>query len=109
MITDGWLTIDQLASIYINIVFCQMPFMQAAFVHRVQLAIGCVHTLFNFCNDASHKRERVSYVCVNKFKVLPHHQNFLATPLSDSIEALVRHSQAQKCLQINSKPCINLL
>ena len=29
-----------------------------------------------FFNDASHKRERVSYVCVYNFKVLPHDQKF---------------------------------
>ena len=51
--------------------------MQAAFVYTVQLAIGCVHTPFNFFfNNASHKRERVSYVYVYKFKVLPYHQKF---------------------------------
>ena len=41
-----------------------MPFMQAVFVYTVQLSVGCVHTPFNFFNDASHKRERVSYVCI---------------------------------------------
>jgi len=35
-----------------------------------------VHTPFNFFNNASHKRERVSYVYAYKFKVLPYHQKF---------------------------------
>ena len=68
MIIDGWLSylqVNRLASIYIDRVFCRMPFMQAAFVYTVQLAIGCVHTPFKiFFNNASHKRERVSYVCI---------------------------------------------
>ena len=67
MIIDGWLSylqVNRLASIYIGIVFCRMPFMQAAFVYTVQLAIGCVHKPFNFFYNASHKHERVSYVCI---------------------------------------------
>jgi len=35
----------------------------------------CAHT-FKFFNNASHKRERVSYECVYKFKVMPNHQKF---------------------------------
>ena len=65
----AYLQVNRLASIHINIVFCHMPFMQAAFVYTVQLAIGCVHTLFNFINDASHKHERVFYMSVYKFNV----------------------------------------
>ena len=73
----AYLQVNRLASIYIDIVFCLMPFMQAAFVYTVQLAIGCVHTPFNFFfNNASHEHECVSYMCVYKFKVLTHHQKF---------------------------------
>ena len=43
-----WMAYNRLASIYIDIIFCRMPFMQAASVYTMQLAIGCVHTLFNF-------------------------------------------------------------
>ena len=51
-----------------------MLFMQAAFVYTVASYRMCAHT-FHF-NDASHKRERVSYMCVYKFNILPHHQKF---------------------------------
>ena len=60
----AYLQVNRVGSIYIDIVFCRMPFMQAAFVYTVQLAIGCVHTPLNFFNNASHKCERVSYVCI---------------------------------------------
>jgi len=62
----AYLQVNRLASIYTDVLFCCMPFMQAAFVYTVQLAIGCLLTLLIFFNDASHKRERVSYsyVCI---------------------------------------------
>jgi len=52
-----------------------MPFMQA-FVYTVQLAIGYVHTPFNFFSIMPHINVSVFLMCVSKFKVLPHHQKF---------------------------------
>jgi len=54
--------------------------MQAAFVYTVQLAIGCVHTPFNFFLIMPHINVNVFLMYVYKFKakfkVLPHHQKF---------------------------------
>ena len=77
MIIDGWLSylqVNRLASIYIGIIFCRIPFMQAAFVYTVQLAIGCMHKPFKFLMP--HINVSVFLMCVYKFKVLPHHQKF---------------------------------
>ena len=52
-----------------------MPFMQAAFVYTVQLAIGCVHTPFIFL-IMPHINVSMFLMCVYKFKVMPHHQKF---------------------------------
>ena len=50
--------------------------MQAAFVYTVQLAIGCVHTPFEFFLIMPHINVSVFLMCVYKLKVLPHHQKF---------------------------------
>ena len=65
-----------------------MPFIQAAFVYTVQLAIGCVHKPFKFFFIMPHINVSMFLMCVNKLKVLPHHLKFSSYALySDQLRS----------------------
>ena len=78
----AYVQVNRLASIHIDIVFCRMPFMQAAFVYTVQLAIGCVHAPLNFFLMMPHINVSMFLMCVYiSSRFCPTIKNFLATPL----------------------------
>ena len=66
-----------------------MPFVQAAFVYTVQLAIGCVHMPFNFLM-MPHINVSMFLMCVYiGSRSCPTIKNFLAMPLG-SQQQLIR-------------------